>query len=236
MVTRSRSNSRSSRSCTISRCSRPRKPQRKPKPRAALDLRLEVERRVVQPQLGEQFAQLLELGGVGREQAAEHHRHRGLEARQHLGRGLAVVGDGVAHLAVGDGLDAGDDEADLARPQLGHVLGLGREHADLVEIVGGGGRHHADAQALPQHAVLHPHQGDDAEIGVVPAVDQQRLQGRVAVALGRRQALDHGFQQVVDAEAGLGRHARPRRTCRCRSRPRSPCTRARGRPTAGRSC
>ena len=166
-----------------------------------------MERRVVQAELGERFAQRLELGGIGREQAAEHHRHRGLEAGQHLGRGLAIVGDGVAHLAVGDGLDAGDDEADLARAQLGHVLGLGREHAHLVEIVGGGGRHHADAQALLQHAVLHPHQGDDAEIGVVPAVDQQRLQRRVAVALGRRQALDHRLQQIVDAEAGLGRHA-----------------------------
>ena len=34
VVIRSWSNSRSSRSCTISRCSRPRKPQRKPKPSA----------------------------------------------------------------------------------------------------------------------------------------------------------------------------------------------------------
>ena len=34
VVTRSRSNSRSSRSCTTSMCSRPRKPQRKPKPSA----------------------------------------------------------------------------------------------------------------------------------------------------------------------------------------------------------
>ena len=53
---------------------------------------------------------------------------------------------------------------------------------------------------------LHAHQGDDAEVRVVPAVDQQRLQGRVAVAHGRRQALDHRLQQIVDAEAGLGRH------------------------------
>ena len=34
VVTRSRSNSRSSRSCTISMCSRPRNPQRKPNPSA----------------------------------------------------------------------------------------------------------------------------------------------------------------------------------------------------------
>ncbi len=169
-------------------------------------LGLEMERGVVELQLAERLAQRLELGGIGGEQAAEHHRHRGLEARQHLGRGLAVVGDGVADLAVGDGLDAGDDEADLARAELGHVGRLGREDADLVEVVGCRRRHHADAHALLQHAVLHAHQRDDAEVRVVPAVDQQGLQRRVAVALGRRQALDHRLEQVVDAEAGLGRH------------------------------
>ena len=132
---RSRLNSRSSRSWMISRCSRPRKPQRKPKPSAALVSASKWKRGVVEAQLGERLAQLLELGGIDREQAAEHHRHAGLEAGQHLGRGLAVVGDRVADLAVGDGLDAGDDEADLARAQLGHVGGLGREDADLVEVV-----------------------------------------------------------------------------------------------------
>jgi hypothetical protein len=55
-----------------------------------------------------------------------------------------------------------------------------------------------------RHAVDDADQHDDAEIGVVPGVDQQGLQGRVFVALGRRQAGDDGFQHVVDAQAGLG--------------------------------
>ena len=33
-----------------------------------------------------------------------------------------------------------------------------------------------------EHAVLDPHQGHDAEIGVVPAVDQQRLERRRGIA------------------------------------------------------
>jgi hypothetical protein len=37
-----------------------------------------------------------------------------------------------------------------------------------------------------QRAVDDAHQHHDAEIKVVPAVDQQRLQGRAAVALRRR--------------------------------------------------
>jgi hypothetical protein len=63
------------------------------------------------------LAQLLELVGIDGEEAAPHHRHAGLEAGQRLGRGLAVVGDRVADLGVGDGLDAGGDEADLARAE-----------------------------------------------------------------------------------------------------------------------
>ena len=168
-------------------------------------LGLEMEGRVVEAELGERLAQRLELGGIGGEETAEHHRHAGLEAGQHLGRGLAIVGDGVAHLAVGDGLDAGDDEAYFARAQLRHVGGFRREDSDLVEIVRRGGRHHADLQAFLQHTVLHAHQRDDAQVRVVPAVDQQGLQRRLAAALGRRQALHHGLEQVVDAEAALGR-------------------------------
>ncbi len=49
-------------------------------------------------------------------------------------------------------------------------------------------------------------QNDDAEIGVVPAIDQQRLERRVAVAFRRRQAGDDGFQHVGHAQSGLGRN------------------------------
>jgi hypothetical protein len=48
-------------------------------------------------------------------------------------------------------------------------------------------------------------QHHDAEIGVVPGIDQQRLERRIGVALGRRQALDDGLQHLGHAGAGLGR-------------------------------
>ncbi len=56
-----------------------------------------------------------------------------------------------------------------------------------------------------EHAVDDAKQHDDAEIAVVPAVDQQRLEGRVAVALGRRQPRDDALQHLGNVEAGLGR-------------------------------
>ena len=70
-------------------------------------------------------AQVLELGGIDREQAAEHHRLHGLEARKRLGRGLALVGDGVADAGVGHFLDRGGEEADLARAELRHSVIFG---------------------------------------------------------------------------------------------------------------
>ena len=53
-------------------------------------------------------------------------------------------------------------------------------------------------------AIDHAHKNNDAEIGVVPAIDQQRLQRRVGIALRRRQAFDDRFQHIGDAQAGFG--------------------------------
>ena len=166
---------------------------------------LEREAGVVEPQLAHRRAQRLEVVGVDREQAAEHHRDGRLEAGQHLRHRLAVVGDGVADAGVGDFLDRGGDEADLAGAELVDLRHLRREEADALDVVGGVGAHHPDALALLHHAVDDAHQHHDAEIDVVPAIDQQRLQRGVAVALRRRQPVHDGFQHVVDAEAGLGR-------------------------------
>ena len=167
---------------------------------------LEREAGVVEAQLAHRRAQRFEIVGIDREQAAEHHRDRRLEARQHVGHRLAVVGDGVADAGIGHFLDRGGDEADLAGAEFVDLRHLRREEADALDVIGGVGAHHADALALFHHAVDDPDQHHDAEIDVVPAVDQQRLQRGVAVALRRRQPVDDGFQHVVDAEAGLGRN------------------------------
>src|SRR5207253_2501507 len=74
-------------------------------------LGLELEGGVVEPQLLQALAQRLEIIGVGREEAAKHHRNAGLEARQRRRRRTLLVGDRVADLGVGDLLDAGGDEA-----------------------------------------------------------------------------------------------------------------------------
>ena len=67
------------------------------------------------------------------------------------------------------------------------------------------GRHQADLLPRNEYPVLDAHQDHDAEIGVVPAVDQQRLEWRRGVAGGRRQAGHQCFEHLVDIEPGLGR-------------------------------
>src|SRR6185437_4802826 len=130
--------------------------------------------------------------------------HR-LEAGQRVRRGPTLLGDGVADLAVCHRLDTGGDEADFAGPELRHRHALGREHADALDRMRGAGRHHADLHTRLEHAVLDAHKDHDAEIRVVPAIDEQRLERRRGVALGRRQALNQRFQHLIDIEPGLGR-------------------------------
>ena len=111
-------------------------------------LHLEAEGGVVEAELVEAVAQLLEVVGVDREQAAEDDRLDELEAGQSLrGRPLRV-GDGVADARLGDFLDLRGDEADLAGAELGQLLDLRAEAADAVDEVGRACRHELDLRAF----------------------------------------------------------------------------------------
>ena len=138
-------------------------------------LRLKFEARVVQMQAAQRLAQILILGSIGREERGEHDRDRRLEARQGLCGGLAIIGDRVTDVTIGDRLDLGRDEADLARAELGNFCSSRGEDANTVHRIGDARGHHPDLLTLLQLAMLDPDQRHDAQIGIVPAVDQQRL-------------------------------------------------------------
>ena len=150
------------------------------------------------------FAEFFEVGGVGGEQAAEHHRLHFLEAGQRLGGGAFGVGDGVADAGLRDFLDLGCNDADFARRDFGQDFELGPHAADAVDQMLCAGGHELDFLALFDDAIDDSNQDDDAEIGVVPAVDEHGLQRRVAVARWRGDAGDDGLQHLVDADAGFG--------------------------------
>ena len=59
----------------------------------------------------------------------------GLKPGSAVCRRVLLVGHRVADARVGDLLDGGGEEADLARPQLGQHLLLGTEDADALDLV-----------------------------------------------------------------------------------------------------
>ena len=166
-------------------------------------LRLVEERRVVQAQLLERVAQLGVLVALDRVEAGEHHRLQRLEAGERLERRAAGLGDRVADLRVADLLDVGDEKADFADAELVDRNRLRREDADLQRLVVLPFGHQADLHARPQHAVDHADDDHHAAVGVVPGVENQRLQRRVGIARRRRQAMDDRLEDLVDAGADL---------------------------------
>jgi hypothetical protein len=142
-----------------------------------------LETGVVEAQFGEAVLEVFELGRIHRVQPAEHDRHTRLETGKRRVAGFAIVGDGVADLAVRHLLDAGDDKAHFARPQRLDIVFLRVKNADLFDLLHCAGRHHADFHAARQYTVDDADENHDAQIGVIPAVDEQRLQRRFAFAL-----------------------------------------------------
>ena len=205
MVIKSRSYSRVSRSWTISRVEQAEEAAAEAEAQRRAGLHLEAEARIVEAELGDAFAQLLEIGGIDREEAAEDDGLHFLEAGEGFGGGAADVGDGVADAGLADILDLRGDEADFAGGERVELFDLGAEDADAVDQVGGARGHETDLLALPDRAVDHPDQDDDAEIRIVPAVDEHRLQGRIDVPARRRDPRDDRLQHVRDPDPGLRR-------------------------------
>ncbi len=167
--------------------------------------RLVVQRGIVELELLQRVAQGIVLVGFDRIEAGEDLRLDFLEAGQRLGGTPVGRGHRVAHLGGIEFLDAGDDEADLAGAQFAAGHRLRREHADLFAQVLRAFRHQQDLVLGAHRAIHHAHQHHHADIVVEPGVDDQRLQRRRRIALGRRDAGDDRFEDVIDAEAGLGR-------------------------------
>ena len=85
----------------------------------------------------------------------------------------------------------------LRRPLGAHVV-----HEEIR--IGG---HHVERVSLGDRSVEHAHRRDDAAELVEIGVDDQRPQGSILIALGRRDEEDDALEQVVDALAGLSRDA-----------------------------
>ena len=126
--------------------------------------------------------------------------------RQRLGRRPRRAGHRVADPGLPDILHTGDEVADLADAQPSGRLRLGRDDAELEGVVSRPGRHHQALLPPGQIPVDDPDVGDDATIGVVDRVEDQRTGRRVRIPGRRRHRLDDLLEQLGHALAGLPRH------------------------------
>ncbi len=76
----------------------------------------------------------------------------------------------------------------------------------MLAVEHGGAGHEQDPVLGLERSLHHPHQHHHADVVVEPGVDDQRLQGRVRIALRRRDPGNHGLEHVIDTLAGLGAH------------------------------
>ena len=177
----------------------PRKPQRKPK--RDRTLRLEGQRGVVQLELFKCIAQIGILGAVLGIDAAEDHGARRTVAGERLGRGAVGLGDGIADTGVRDLFDGGSEVADLARAQLLLRRQAERQHIAAFEHLKlGAGRHHFDLHARADGTVEQAHINDNALVGVVLAVEDERAERRIGVADRRRNVGDDALEDLVDVD------------------------------------
>ena len=130
------------------------------------------------------------------------------------GLGLAITREGlvdaafgqrerIAHLHLGKVLKTGDQVSYLAHTKLRQRLlgGMTRPHLFGQDDLAGG--HELELLALAHRAVDHAHECHDAAIRVEVAVEDERAQRRIRVALRRGDVVDHGLEQVMDAHTGF---------------------------------
>ena len=158
-------------------------------------------------QLVEGVAEVLVVLVVDGEQARVDHGLGLAIARQRLGAGIRRPGEGVAHAHGLGVLQTCDHIADLADGQrIDRGLG-GTLDAHAVDQKVALSLHHAQGIALFDGTVKDAHRSDDAAVLIEVRVQNKCLERGICIALGRRDQKDNGLQQVMDALAGLARHA-----------------------------
>ena len=204
---RSRSNSRSSRSWTISMWSRPRKPQRKPKPSAHRALGLVGEAASLRWSLLERVAQERVVVAVERVDARRRPASWPACSRA-AARSPGRSRRSSCRRPGSRGRSSGPSRHSPPRRRSSACDGheLRPEDAQLEDVRSRRPTPSAGscscAWSVP---VDEPDVGDDALVRVVVRVEDQALERRVRIALRRRDAVDDGLEDLVDAGAFLGR-------------------------------
>ena len=112
----------------------------------------------------------------------------------------------VAHRRSAHVLDAGHHIAHLAGGKRSAAFALGRENTYFVHGVDAPDRLGEHFVARRHDAVEHAHQRHDAKVVVEPRIDDERLERRLRIAIGRGHAHQQRLQQSRHSVAGLRAH------------------------------
>ena len=113
-------------------------------------------------------------------------------------------GHGVADADVGDVFEARRDVAHVSGGERRLTAQVGGEAADFHRFEASVGGGEAERGLTLGLAVDDAHVGDDAFVGVVLGVEDERAERLLGLAFGGRDALDDGIEQLGDALPGLG--------------------------------
>ena len=166
--------------------------------------RLVVERCVVQRELFQRVAEILEIIRRHRKQPCIDLRLNLLEScqRRHVRR--RGMGERIPYWRALDLLDARNNEAYFAGAQDISLVTLRGKHSYAIHEMGLADGLGNDLVALAQRALLYTHQRHHAKVVVEPGIDDQGLQRGIDIALRRRHETHQLFQDVDDAHACLG--------------------------------
>ena len=180
-----------------SRCKRPRKPQRKPNPRAAEESFSKVSAGSFSASLSSAFGQVCVVVRRHRIDRRENDGFRFLVARQRILSRVGDVGDRISNGDVADGLDIGDHIAHRARCELVRLDPFELQQADFFDVVLLSRVHQADGLFWCERAFLDAAQHDDAAISIILSVEDQRLRRVFRVPRGCWELLHDGFEKLV---------------------------------------
>ena len=161
--------------------------------------------RIVQAKLFQRVLQVGIIRAVGGINAAEHHRRHLAVAGQRLSRGSGHTRDGVAHAGVLQRFDGRGKITYLTRLQ--RAAGSQRRSAHMADLHGrelSARLHQLHGLAHGKAAVEHAQIDDDALVGVVHRVEDQRFQRRICIAFRRGDIGDDTLQNILDAHAHFG--------------------------------
>src|SRR5207302_8704844 len=115
------------------------------------------------------------------------------------------TGPGAAGPRLTDAAQSGRDGPHLACPERACRDRLRTEVAQLQELALCLGGHESDALVVVEGSVGEPDVRDNALVGVIVAVEYERLERYRCIAAGRGHASHDRFEDLVDTDPLLGR-------------------------------